>query len=43
MISGVPVSAPAMLSVIAPATIKINPTTFADVGLFKIRIQIYDY
>ena len=32
-----------MLSVIAPTTININPTTFADVGLFKIRIEIYDY
>jgi hypothetical protein len=43
MINNAPVSAPAMLIFIAPATIKINPTTFAEVGSYKLRVEIYDY
>jgi hypothetical protein len=34
---------PAMFSVIAPAIIDIHPTTFAEVGLYKLRVEIYDY
>ena len=32
-----------MFTVISPATIKINPTTFAEVGSYKLRVEIYDY
>ena len=32
-----------MFSVIAPAIIKINPKTFSDVSLYKIRVEIYDW
>jgi hypothetical protein len=43
MINNAPVSMPAMFSVIAPAIIDIHPTTFAEVGLYKLRVEIYDY
>jgi hypothetical protein len=43
MIYNFPFSAPAMFSVIAPATININPTTFAEVGFYNLRVEIYDY
>jgi hypothetical protein len=32
-----------MFTLISPATIKINPTTFAEVGSYKLRVEIYDY
>jgi predicted nucleotidyltransferase len=43
MVKNAPVSVPAMFTTIAPATINIHPTTFAEVGLYKLRVEIYDY
>ncbi len=43
MINSSPIAAPAMFSVISPGIINIKPTTFADVGSYKIRVEIYDY
>lgn len=43
MINNAPVSVSAMFSTIAPATIKISPKTFAEVGQYKMRVEIFDY
>jgi len=43
IVNNAPVSVSGMFSTIAPATIKINPTTFSDVGQYKMRVEIFDY
>ncbi len=43
MNNSVAISVPPMFSVIAPATININPTTFAEVGHYNLRVEIFDY
>jgi len=32
-----------MFTLIAPGIININPTKFSEVGLYKMRVEIYDY
>ena len=43
MINNVAISVPALFKIIAPATINIKPTTFAEIGLYKLRVEIFDY
>jgi hypothetical protein len=43
MINSNPVSLPALFTVIAPEIISINPTSFAEIGLYKLRVEIYDF
>ncbi len=43
MINGSPFTAPPMFSVISPATINIQPTTFAELGSYTMQVEIFDY
>ena len=43
MVNNTPVNLPAIFTVIFPAKLKIYPRRFSEAGLYKLRVEIYDY